>query len=72
MSPNVPRRYARAVKRVERLTQEVATILGLLAAGKTADDVLALYPQLEPEGVRAALAYAAWRVQEVEVVLPAR
>lgn len=72
MSPNVPWRYARAVKRVERLTQEVATILGLLAAGKTADDVLALYPQLEPEGVRAALAYAAWRVQEVEVVLPAR
>lgn len=72
MSPNVPRRYARAVKRVERLTQEVATILGLLAAGKTADDVLALYPQLEPEDVRAALAYAAWRVQEVEVVLPAR
>lgn len=72
MSPNVPRRYARAVKRVERLTQEVGTILGLLAAGKTADDVLALYPQLEPEGVRAALAYAAWRVQEVEVVLPAR
>lgn len=72
MSPNVPRRYARAVKRVERLTQEVGTILGLLAAGKTADDVLALYPQLEPEDVRAALAYAAWRVQEVEVVLPAR
>lgn len=72
MSPNVPRRYARAVKRVERLTQEVGTILGLLAAGKAADDVLALYPQLEPEDVRAALAYAAWRVQEVEVVLPAR
>lgn len=60
----------RACIRGLRIT--VGTILGLLAAGKTADDVLALYPQLEPEDVRAALAYAAWRVQEVEVVLPAR
>lgn len=50
----------------------VGTILGLLAAGKTGDEVLALYPQLEPEDIRAALAYAAWRVQEVEVVLGAR
>jgi uncharacterized protein (DUF433 family) len=37
------------------------TIVGLLAAGKTAADILAAYPYLEPDDINAALAYAAWR-----------
>ncbi len=37
----------------------VGTILGLLAAGQSADDVLAEYPYLEKADIQAALAYAA-------------
>jgi uncharacterized protein (DUF433 family) len=47
----------------------VGTVLGLLASGKTADDVLGLYPYLEPEDIWAALEYAAWRTQEAELPL---
>jgi uncharacterized protein (DUF433 family) len=48
-----------------RLT--VGTILGLLAAGHTEGKVLEAYPYLEREDIRAALAYATWRVEEFEV-----
>ena len=34
-------------------------LLGLFAAGWTQDQVLASYPQLTPEGLRAVFAYAA-------------
>lgn len=47
----------------------VATILGLLAAGRTEQEILKAYPYLEPEDLREALAYAAWRVEEIEVPL---
>lgn len=36
----------------------VELILSLLAQGETADAILADYPDLEPEDVRACLAYA--------------
>ncbi len=49
----------------------VGTILGLLAAGQSADDVLAAYPYLERADIQAALAYAAWRSEEIEVPLKA-
>jgi uncharacterized protein (DUF433 family) len=47
----------------------VGTIMGLLASGRTQQDILAAYPYLEPEDVQAALAYAAWRTKEVELPL---
>jgi uncharacterized protein (DUF433 family) len=47
----------------------VGTVIGLLAAGHSSDEILAAYPYLEAEDIRAALAYAAWRAQEVEVSL---
>ncbi len=47
----------------------VGTIVGLVASGKTVDDVLAEYPYLEREDVLEALAYAAWRSEEREVPL---
>lgn len=48
----------------------VGTIMGLLAAGQTEDQILEAYPYLEAADVRAALAYAAWRTQEAELPLP--
>jgi uncharacterized protein (DUF433 family) len=45
----------------------VGTILGLLASGRSIEDVLAAYPYLERLDVQAALAYAAWRSEEIDV-----
>ncbi len=47
----------------------VGTIVGLLASGYTITGVLDAYPYLVEEDVRAALAYAAWRAEEIEVAL---
>jgi uncharacterized protein (DUF433 family) len=50
----------------------VATILGLLAAGSSHDEILRNYPFLEEADLEACLEYAAWRVQEYESpLLPA-
>jgi uncharacterized protein (DUF433 family) len=45
----------------------VGTIVGLIASGSTAEQVLADYPYLEPEDIPAALSYAAWRSEEIDV-----
>jgi uncharacterized protein (DUF433 family) len=37
----------------------VEAIVGLMAAGRTRDEILAAYPYLEREDIQAALAYAA-------------
>lgn len=50
----------------------VGTIVGLLAAGRSRDEILRHYPYLEAPDIDAALAYAAWRVEEREVALPTR
>lgn len=50
----------------------VGTIVGLLAAGHTEAEVLEAYPYLEEEDLREALAYAAWRAEEVEAPLAQR
>ena len=47
----------------------VGTIVGLVAAGHSAEDILAAYPYLETKDISQALAYAAWRVEEIEVPL---
>jgi len=47
----------------------VGTILGLLAAGRSREEILRAYPYLEAEDIDQALAYAAWRVEEREVEL---
>ena len=47
----------------------VGTIVGLLAAGHSTAEILKAYPYLEEEDIREALAYAAWRVEEVELPL---
>lgn len=43
------------------------TIVGLVASGHSKEKVLNLYPYLEPEDIDEALAYAAWRVDEIDI-----
>jgi len=47
----------------------VATVVGLVAAGQTAAEIVADFPQLTDADVRTALRYASARVDEREVVL---
>ena len=48
----------------------VGTIVGLLASGRSQEEILKAYPYLEAEDIAQALAYAAWRLEEREVSLP--
>lgn len=45
----------------------VATVLGQLAARRTEAEILADFPDLEPEDISAVLEYAAAAVQEREL-----
>lgn len=54
---------------IRGLRVTVGTIIGLLAVGHSAAEILKAYPYLEEEGIRQALAYAAWRAEEVELPL---
>lgn len=54
---------------IRGLRVTVGTIVGLLAAGHSREEILKLYPYLEPEDIDEALAYAAWRVEEAELPL---
>jgi uncharacterized protein (DUF433 family) len=56
---------------IRGLRVTVGTVVGLLASGRSTEDILAAYPYLEPADIQAALSYAAWRVEEVEVPLKA-
>ena len=47
----------------------VGTLVGLLAVGHSVEEILKAYPYLEKEDITAALSYAAWRSEEVEVAL---
>ncbi len=47
----------------------VATVIGLFAQGQSIDEILADYPQLSVEDVRAALEFAALAVSERQVPL---
>ena len=47
----------------------VSVIVGQIAHGATAEEILADYPDLESDDIRQALEYAAWLTQE-EVRVP--
>ena len=47
----------------------VGMIVGLMASGHGKEEILKLYPYLEPNDIDEALAYAAWRAEEIEVPL---
>jgi uncharacterized protein (DUF433 family) len=47
----------------------VGTVVGLMAAGHSPEKILQSYPYLELEDIYEALAYAAWRSEEIELPL---
>ena len=54
---------------IRGLRVTVGTVVGLLASGYSMADILKAYPYLEEDDIREALAYAAWRAEEVELPL---
>ena len=54
---------------IRGLRVTVGAIVGLVASGYSFADILKAYPYLEEEDIREALAYAAWRAEEMEVPL---
>ena len=54
---------------IRGLRVTVGSLVGMVAAGRSVDEILRLYPYLVAEDIREALAYAAWRVEEIEVPL---
>ena len=48
----------------------VGMVIGLLAAGRTREEILQAYPYLEAADIDQALAYAAWRLGEHEALPP--
>jgi len=49
----------------------VATVVEMVAEGMSVDEILKLYPDLEPEDITEALRYAAEAVRERELPLVA-
>jgi uncharacterized protein (DUF433 family) len=54
---------------IRGLRVTVGTVIGLLAAGRSREEILKAYPYLEAEDIEQALAYAAWRLEERELSL---
>lgn len=54
---------------IRGLRVTVGTVVGLMAAGRSAAEILQAYPYLEQEDINQSLAYAAWRLEEREVPL---
>ena len=56
---------------VRELRIPVATVVGLLAQGMAKEEILAEYPDLEPEDLREVLRFAAVAVDERQLPLAA-
>jgi len=54
---------------IRGLRMTVGTLVGLVATGRSKEEILALYPYLEAPDIAEALSYAAWRTEEIEVPL---
>jgi uncharacterized protein (DUF433 family) len=52
---------------IRGLRVTVGMIVGMLAGGRSREEILNAYPYLETADINEALAYAAWRVEEREV-----
>lgn len=57
---------------VRGIRMTVGTIVGLVASGHSREEILRLYPYLEPDDISEALAYAAWRSNEFEVAISSK
>jgi uncharacterized protein (DUF433 family) len=51
---------------IRGLRVTVGAIVGLMASGHSPAEILKAYPYLEEEDLQEALAYTAWRVEEIE------
>ncbi len=56
---------------IRGLRVTVGAIVGLVASGHSVEEILTSYPYLERDDIAQALAYAAWRSEEVELTLRA-
>jgi uncharacterized protein (DUF433 family) len=54
---------------IRGLRVTVGTIVGLMASGRTPEEILIAYPYLERADIFEALSYAAWRVEEIDLPL---
>ncbi len=54
---------------IKGLRMTVGTVIGLMASGLNTDEILKMYPYLQLADIMAALTYAAWRSEEIEVPL---
>jgi uncharacterized protein (DUF433 family) len=54
---------------IRGLRVTVGTLVGLVASGRTVDEILRAYPYLEGSDIQQALSYAAWRADEIVVPL---
>ena len=45
----------------------VGTLVGLVSAGRSFEEILEAYPILERGDIQQALSYAAWRAEEIEL-----
>jgi uncharacterized protein (DUF433 family) len=54
---------------IRGLRVTVGTVVGLIAAGHSREQILKLYPYLEDADLTQALVYAAWRSEEIELPL---
>ena len=54
---------------IRGLRVTVGTLVGLVATGYSVADILRAYPYLEEADIQEALAYAAWRAEELELPL---
>lgn len=55
----------RACIRGMRVTASM--VVGLVAEGRSTEEILKAYPYLEEDDIRQALAYSAWRAAEIEL-----
>ncbi|RPI60063.1 MAG: DUF433 domain-containing protein [Planctomycetaceae bacterium] len=54
---------------IRGLRVTVGTVVGLMAAGHSSEEILKAYPYREKDDLRDALSYAAWRAEETELPL---
>lgn len=52
---------------IRDMSLTVGSILELLAEGRTVNEIITVYPYLEPADVQQSLAYAAWWLDRGEV-----
>jgi len=55
----------RACIRGMRVTASM--VVGLVAEGRSTEEIIEAYPYLEEDDIRQALAYSAWRAAEIDI-----